>query len=489
LLNKANEDKEDYDPFPNYFFQDLNGKISYSLGEKDKISINGYYGIDKIKFKDITFDFTFKWGNDVLQSQWNHKFNNRISSNFALFYSKYSYQLKNNLSEFGFKVGSTVKDITALLDFDHQAGYRHNLKYGLSSVFHGFEIGRLKASSSDNEVSFSAGNNYRAQEFGAYLSDDFAVNDVFTLNGGMRISGFLNKNKGFVGLEPRLTGKYSINESVAVKLSYTKMYQYVHLVSNSSAALPTDIWYPSNKVVKPENSQQMAGGVSFLMGKKEFLLTNELYYKWMDRQIDFRDGAQLFVNNNLDQEFVFGNGRSYGNELYLEKKVGRTTGWVGYTLSWTWRKFDEINNGRRFYARYDRRHDISVVMIHKVSRRVSFSGTWVYGTGNAVTIPEARFVMQDVENVGPKIIPVVTERNAYRIKPYHRMDIGIVYKFFPRWGSSDLTLSIYNLYNRRNVYFIYIDEEKDNEGVTSGFQAKQVSLFPIIPSLTYNFKF
>ena len=489
MFNKANEDNEDYDPFPNYFFTDFNGQLSYKLGEKDKVSITGYHGKDKIRFLDESFDITFQWGNQLLQTQWNHKFNNQLSSNVSLYYSKYNYELKNNFTDFSFKVGSKIEDITALIDFDHYLGNRHTFKYGASAIFHQFEIGRLKAASSDQEVSFNSGNSLEAGEFGAYVSDDFKVNNALTINGGVRLSGFVNNGKGYMGVEPRLSGKYTFNNNLTLKMSYTKMYQYVHLVSNSSASLPTDIWYPSNKVVKPENAQQVAGGVSILLANKKLLLTNEVYYKWMGKQIDFRDGAQLFVNQNLDEEFVFGKGESYGNEFYLEKREGKTTGWIGYTLSWTWRQFDEINNGEKFYARYDRRHDISVVLMHKLNKRLSISGTWVYGTGNAVTMPEGRFVMQDIDNVGPKVVPVYTERNAYIIKPYHRMDLGIVYKFFSKWGQSDITLSAYNLYNRRNVYFIYIDEFKNDEGITSGFQAKQVSLFPIIPSITYNFKF
>jgi hypothetical protein len=270
------------------------------------------------------------------------------------------------------------------------------------------------------------------------------------------------------------------------------MFQYVHLVSNSGASLPTDIWYPSGRVVQPQRSDQITGGVSTLLGGSKFLLTNEVYYKWMKNQIDFRDGAQLFVNPELESEFVFGKGWGYGNEIYLEKKEGRTTGWLGYTLAWTHRKFDEINDGRRFFPRYDRRHDISMVIMHELSRRLSVTATWIYGSGNAISLPVGRFIVQDINgsNFNLRVIPEYLERNSFRMAAYHRLDLGLVWKFKRRWGDSDLTFSVYNAYNRRNPYFIYFEELRDkNTDLITGFKAKQVSLFPVIPSVTYNFKF
>jgi hypothetical protein len=215
-----------------------------------------------------------------------------------------------------------------------------------------------------------------------------------------------------------------------------------------------------------------------------------VYYKWMKNQLDFRDGAQLFVNPRLEEEFVFGKGWGYGNEIYLEKREGRTTGWLGYTLSWTYRKFDEINDGRAFFPRYDRRHDVSAVVIHEFSRRLSFTTTWVYGTGNAISLPVGRFLVQDINGSNFTVVPEYLQRNSFRMAPYHRLDLGIVWKFFPRWGESDLTFSVYNAYNRKNPFFIYFEEVRDSQtDIISGFKAKQVSLFPVIPSVTYNFKF
>lgn len=268
------------------------------------------------------------------------------------------------------------------------------------------------------------------------------------------------------------------------------MFQYVHLASNSGASLPTDIWYPSGNRVKPQRSDQVAAGVSRLFGKGKFMITNEVYYKWMTRQLDFRDGANVFLNPNMEADFVFGKGWSYGNEIYLEKKSGKTTGWIGYTLSWTWRQFPDIMDGRKFMARYDRRHDVSVVIMHQLNEKLQLTGTFVYGTGTAVSLPVARFAVQGMPGTSPDVANIYTERNSHRMDAYHRMDLGLVQQLKTKRGEANITYGVYNVYNRRNPYFIYIDEIKNPaETITEKFQAKQVSLFPIIPSVTYNFKF
>jgi hypothetical protein len=275
------------------------------------------------------------------------------------------------------------------------------------------------------------------------------------------------------------------------------MFQYLHLASNSGASLPTDLWYPSNPVVLPEIASQTAAGYSLSLLDGQLFFSNEYYYKSMQRQIDLKDGASFFVNDKLDTVFVFGNGWSYGTEWYLEKKKGRLTGWLGYTLSWTWRLFPDVNFGEKFHPRYDRRHDISAVIMYKLSERLQLSTTWVFGSGNAVSLPESRFFFQDLPGTGGpdvpfSVIPVVKRRNSFRLEPYHRWDIGLVWKLKPKHGESELNFSIYNAYNRLNPFFIYFEtmtQNEDGSGPILGFRARQVSLFPVIPSVTWNFRF
>ncbi|MFD2247094.1 TonB-dependent receptor [Pontibacter ruber] len=489
-INRLKEGDEDYNPIPDYYFYDLNGKVNYKLGEDDELSLSGYFGRDFFGFKDDDFKFGFDWGNKVAALSWRHKFSPRLYANTTASSSSYQYTIKNEINVFSFRLTSDIKDFGLKTDFDLILDGGHSLKFGAMASKHDFTIGRLNFDSEDNSISLGAGSNYKATEFGTYVSDDYLINARWSLNYGLRFSGFNSGGKTYVGLEPRASAKYNISESVALKGSFASMMQYIHLVANSGASLPTDVWYPSNPGVYPQRSQQVALGISKLFGAGRFLLTNEVYYKWMRRQIDFRDGANLFVNDNLEQEFLFGKGESYGNELYFEKINGKTTGWVGYTLSWTYRTFPDINEGRRFPTRYDRRHDISVVLLHKLNKRLSLTGAFVYGTGNAYSLPVARFAFQDVEGENPSVVPIYSDRNSFRLAPFHRLDLGVVLKMRPKHGESDLTFSVYNAYNRRNPYFVYFEQLKDEQDQeTLNFQAKQVSLFPVIPSVTYNFKF
>ena len=490
LVNKINEDDPEYNPIPGYYFYDLNAKVNYDIGQNDRLYLSGYLGDDLIGFRNSGFNFDFNWGNRAGTLRWNHIFNPRLFANTSVTASSYRYNIKNSLEGFSFNLTSNIKDLSFKSDFDYVPGNAHTFKFGAQAVKHTFDVGRLKAGSEDNTIAFSSGSAFTGVEYGVYAADDYNPSPNFTLNYGLRFSGFTNGKSNFNGLEPRVSARYALSTNTSLKGSYTRMLQYIHLVSNSGASLPTDIWYPSNKTVRPQRSQQVALGISQLAGKGKYLITNEVYYKWMANQVDFRNGAQLFVNNNLDKEFLFGRGRSYGNEIFLEKKEGRTTGWVGYTLSWTYRQFAEINEGRWFPNRYDRRHDISIVGLHQLRPRLHLTGTWVYGTGNAFSVPVSRIILQGQTGNRETFVPIYTERNAYRQAAYHRLDLGIVYKLRPKRGESDLTFSVYNAYNRRNPYFVYFEQQKDEaETLTIGFRGRQVSLFPVIPSVTYNFKF
>ncbi|TXK49096.1 TonB-dependent receptor [Pontibacter qinzhouensis] len=490
MLNKANEGSADYSPIPDYYFYDLNGKFNYKLSRKDELTFSSYYGRDFFKFSDASFKVGFDWGNTMASLGWRHSFNARAFVNTTVSTSSYQYTIANQIDVFSLRLRSDIQDFTLKTDFNLILNEKHHLKIGAVATNHSFTIGRLNFDGDDDRFSVATGNSFGAIEFGAYVSDDYEVNPLLTLNYGLRFSGFSNSGKNYFGVEPRASAKYNLTETLVLKGSFASMMQYIHLVANSGASLPTDVWYPSSPNVKPQRSQQVAFGASKLLGKGKYLLTNEVYYKWMHNQIDFRDGANLFVNDSLENEFLFGKGESYGNELYLEKIQGRTTGWIGYTLSWTYRQFADINDGRRFPNRYDRRHDISVVLLHKLNKRISLTGAFVYGTGNAYSLPVARFAMQDIEGRTASIVPIYSDRNSFRLAAYHRLDLGLVLKMKPKRGESDLTFSIYNAYNRRNPYFVYFDQiNHETEKTPIAFKAKQVSLFPVIPSVTYNFKF
>ncbi|RYY19945.1 MAG: TonB-dependent receptor [Cytophagaceae bacterium] len=498
-LNRANAGKEDYSPIPDYYFYDFNAKANYTLGEKDQLFFTGYLGRDIFGFTSPNgFNSNFAWGNTLGALRWQHTFSPRLTMNTAASVTTYKYQLSNGVDQFTFELGSNIVDYTGRTDLSYVPNDRHTIRFGALLTHHNFGVGRLQRSSQDNSVNFGADVNYTGQEGGLYVSDNFKASDRLQLEGGLRLSGFRSTPDVYGGLEPRASARYSLTDKIALKGSYALMYQYVHLVSNSGASLPTDIWYPSRQSVLPERSQQVSTGVSFLLGGGKYLLTDEIYYKWAKNVIDFKDGAQIFANPNLDGEFLFGRGWAYGNELYLEKKEGKTTGWIGYTLAWTKRSFPPqlgtsgINGGRDFYPNYDRRHNLTAVVLHKLSSRIDLTASFVYTSGAPTTLPEGRFAIQDIYQGGIQAVPIYPDRNTYRLISYHRLDLGMVYKLRPSHmgGDRDLTFSIYNAYNRRNAYFIYFEQTRDKAtDKVTGYRARQVSLFPIIPSVTYNFRF
>lgn len=496
-INRANEGDPEYDPIPDYYFYDFNAKANYTLGPKDQVYLSGYYGRDAFNFASPGgFDFSFTWGNTVGAARWNHVFNKRLYLNTTASVTNYQYDVTNRLDQFSFNLASAIRDYSLRADLDYAPNDHHALKLGVQATRHRFGVGRLQAGSDDGRFDFGSNVNYRGLEGAVYASDNFKPADKWQFEYGLRLTGFRSGSQTYGGLEPRGSARYSLTPTTSLKASYALMYQYVHLVTNSGATLPTDIWYPSRLSVKPQRSQQVATGVSLLLGQGKYLLTNEVYYKWAQNQVDFKDGAQLFVNPDLDTEFLFGRGWAYGNELYLEKKTGRTTGWIGYTLSWSKRRFapqrgtSGINGGRTFFPSYDRRHNLTVVLLHQLNERLNLTGSFVYTTGNATTLPAGRFAVQDVFGGDVAPVPIYPDRNSYRLAPYNRLDLGLVWKMKPtRWfAESDLTFSIYNAYNRRNPYFVYFEQLQDGDGPITGYRARQVSLFPVIPAVTYNFK-
>lgn len=501
-LNQAFEDNENWVEIPDYFFYDFNAKVTYEISDRDQIFLSGYLGRDRFSFDDDQIDASFDWGNTNATLRWNHFFNSRLFMNATLGYTDYEYQLNTTFDIFNLQVGSKITDGVLRTDFTWTPAANHNVQFGASGIYHRFLVGGFDAGSADSTFDFNAGEEFRGTEWGAYISDDWEISDALRINLGFRLSGFNIGAVNYINPEPRVAAKISLSPKASLKLSYARMAQYLHLVASSGTTLPTDIWYPSTTNVQPQLSDQVAAGITVALGD-QWLLSNEVYYKWLQNQIDFKDGANLFVNEDLENEFVFGRGWAYGNEFYLEKTQGRLTGWIGYTLSWAWREFDgtvipssevlnlPINDGEPFNPRNDRRHDISIVGIYEINRRLSVSASWEYRTGNAITYPRGNSVFfgPDLLNGGgnptPTFAPIYGPRSADRLPAYHRMDLGVVIKFFPKWGESDLTVSAYNAYNRRNVYFVQFTRPSDE----FRYQAEQVALFPIIPSVTYNFKF
>jgi outer membrane cobalamin receptor len=496
-INKSNEGK-DIDPIPDYYFYDLNTKVNFTLSEKDRLYISGYFGRDVFDFSNETFDFRFDWGNTTATARWNHIYGPKLFSNVTFTFSDYRYRIKNAIQGFSFSLGSNVKDVNAKVDYYYTPNSKHTLRFGGNVTHHTLNVARLKFGSDDGEINFESGKDFYGAEGGIYIADEYSASQKLKINYGLRLSGWYNGDVTYGGVEPRLAANYQITPRLSLKGSYSRMFQYVHLLASSGLSLPTDIWYPSTEAVKPEKSDQFAIGTSWLV-RDDVLITWEAWYKWLYNQVELKDGAELFGSTNLETELAIGRGYAYSPlELEIEKKKGKWTGWIGYTLAWVRRgDFTDINGGKFFPPRYDTRHNLSIVSIYELNKRWSFTGTWVYTSGYTAWLPSGRYAFQDVAGAPTQFtVPIYGDRNTFRYPAYQRLDLGIMCRFFPRWGESDLTLSVYNATDRRNPYFLYLDvetREVNNGGVIqeipTGVKGKQVSLFPILPSITWNFKF
>jgi hypothetical protein len=407
-------------------------------------------------------------------------------------------------------LASGIRDVTAKADFDYYPSSKHKIKFGALSTYHKFTPN--VASGRQDSIIFNPSNESvkYALENALYLQDDWEVNERITLNYGMRWSSFTqlgpytmyqkdeNQNKldstvfskwksiqSYSGFEPRITFRYGINNQTSVKGSVTRNLQFIHLVSNSGTTLPTDLWVPSTFRVKPQTSWQYAAGY-FRNFKDNAIETSvEVYYKTMQNQIEFKEGYTPSLRD-AEEEFVFGKGWSYGAEFFVNKTRGKLNGWIGYTLSWTWRQFDALNDGIKFPAKYDRRHDLSVVATYDLNAKWKLGGVFVYATGNATSLPERFYLMNGV------LTQEYSAINQYRLAAYHRMDLSATFTPKParvKKVQSSWVFSIYNVYNRYNPYFIYFAQSGSPLAGNLNIQAKQVSLFPILPSVTWNFKF
>lgn len=486
------------------YFYDLNLKTNYKISDKDRIFISGYFGRDVLKFSDL---YSFDWGNYTLTTRWNHLFTEKLFSNFSLIYSKYDYKMESGNENLGFKWISNLEDFKFKADLNYFPNPRNSIKFGLEAIHHHFIPGVAKSSGDLADNTLSMPESY-ALEYGIYISNEHKLFDNLTLNYGLRGSIFQNMGNAtsydfdenyqtidstvydrweifntFSGLEPRLSLNYTINQKSSVKASYSRTKQYMHLASNSTAGSPLDVWVPSSPNIDPQLADQVALGYFRNFWDNKLETSVEIYYKDMENQIDFKDFADLMLNAEYESEFRTGNAWSYGAEFFIRKQTGKFTGWISYTLSKAERKIPEINDGKVYSSSYDRPHNISIVASYDLAKRWNVSATWVYASGTPVTFPTGRYEQ------GNMIVPIYSERNGYRMPDYHRMDLSITLKSKEKPNKrlkSDLNISIYNVYNRHNAWMINFSQDEENPNTTV---AELVYVFPIIPSITWNFHF
>jgi hypothetical protein len=511
-----------------YYFYDLNLKLNYRLGPKDRIFLSGYYGKDQFTFgsKEDDFKVEMPWGNGIAALRWNHQFSSKLFMNVITTFSDYQFSFGSAQDEFQIKLTSGVRDLTAKVDFSYFPSTRHKIKWGAESIFHTFNPSSVSAQSQDVVFDTGTPEMLYSLESAVYAMDEFDVTEKLKINAGLRYSMFQHVGpftryikgdistpdtsityangdivKFYDGLEPRFSGRWLINDNNSIKFGYSYNYQYVHLTSLSAVSLPTDIWYPSTDKAKPQKGWQGTVGYFRNFFKNKYEGSVEVYYKGMKNLIEFKEGALPGdnLNDNTDNLLVFGEGWAYGIEFFFKKSVGKLTGWVGYTWAKTERKFPDLNNGNVFPAKYDRRHDLTVVAGYKLNDRWTFGASFIYATGNTLTLPSSWYVQEQnlLFNYGA--------RNSTRMAPYHRLDLSatlydkayktkidettgetiqVKKKFRSNWS-----FSCYNVYNRANPFFLYVDNDGDFLNGDFKISVKQVTLFPIIPSVTWNFEF
>jgi hypothetical protein len=484
------------------YFYDLNMKANFILGKKDRIYLSGYFGRDVLAQKDLA---GINWGNITGTLRWNHLYSDKLFSNTSLIFSNYDYKINITTETTTYGVFSQIRDWNLKHELQWYINPKHTLYMGANAIYHTIKPGEISAVSG-NVGNFSLGLPDRySMENAVYASDTWKISEKWNLTFGTRLTAFLVLGKGdyykldqqgrvidtfhyqkgeivktYFSAEPRLAASYMLNATSSVKASYTRNTQNLHLISNSTSVSPTDKWVASTNIIKPEIADQLAIGYYKNIGT-QYELTVETYYKLMQRQIDYRNGAEIFSNQAIETQLLFGKGRAWGLELQMKKRSGKLTGWISYTLSKTERKIEGINYDQWYNARQDRTHDLAIVAMLQLGKKWNLSATWIYYTGDAVTYPAGKYRIND------RVYFYYTDRNSYRMPDYHRLDLGATVQLKKKKRfSSELNFSVFNAYGRLNAYEIEFRESSTDPNRT---EAVQTSLFKIVPSITYNFKF
>lgn len=499
-----------------FFFYDLNGKINIIINDKHRLFLGGYYGNDIYGFKSASGNtqIQFRWGNAAASLRWNYIINSQLFLNTTASFTNYDFATDMGMDIYSMNMNSGVQDYSLKSELTYMPAIPHTFKFGVHYIFHRFRPNDFSVEAGENQsLSLPKINPYYAHDLAIYVNDEFDIFKWWKVNAGLRYTHFEHigsftryvfdeygalsdsiiykageRIKQYNYVEPRLSMRFLIDSNTSIKASYTLNYQYIHQVALSSISLPTDVWMPSTDIVRPQIGSQYSVGVYRNFYRNMFETYIDFYYKDMKNLVEYKDGINLSdVSQNPDQMYVFGKGWSYGMEVFFKKAKGRFSGFIGYTLSYTKRKFDDLNGGEPFYAKYDRRHDISINLNYEIIRnKLSVSAVWVFATGNTMTIPVGYYFLAG------SLITEYSKRNEYRIDPYHRLDLSLNWTIVKRKRfETGLNLSVYNVYNRKNPFFIFFETETNYTQDTFDLTTKayQMSLFPILPSISWNFKF
>lgn len=500
-----------------FYFYDLNAKINVVINDKHRLFLGAYYGRDKYGFKSSSgsTNVYFKWGNAAASLRWNYIINPQLFLNTTFSFTNYDFATEMGIDIYTMKMTSGVRDVALQTELTYQPHFPHLFKFGVHYIFHTFFPNSMSVEAGENQnLSLPHVNPYYAHELAIYANDEFEIFKWWKINLGLRYThfehigrftryvfneyGMLTDSivykpgqmiKQYNNVEPRFSTRFQVAKATSIKASYTLNYQYLHQVALATISLPTDVWMPSTDIVKPQIGHQVSLGVYQNFHKNMFESYVDFYYKHMNNLVEYKDGINIDdITQNADQMYVFGKGWSYGVEIFFKKALGRFTGFIGYTLSFTQRKFPDLNYGEVFYAKYDRRHDVSINLSYDIiPKKLTASAVWVFASGNTMTIPIGYYFLAG------SLVTEYSARNAYRLDPYHRLDLSLNWNIVKRKRfETSLNFSVYNVYNRKNPFFIFFETTTNfvaGETFDLHTKAYQMSLFPILPSITWNFKF
>ena len=507
-----------------YYFYDLNAKLTHRFSDRSRLYGTFYMGDDKVYLRtkiggsgDDSFSEWFKlgynWGNLATAVRWNYELTPKLFMNLSGSYTRYRndldlgsememhYGYHNSLTEtqeIDMSYNSGIHDLSLRADFDYAPTPEHSIRFGGTFTHHIFtpEVMGAKVAYSDADTAVSQDTTFgeskvRAQEISLYVEDDWSITEALKVNTGVALSGFAVQGTFYPSVQPRVSGRFMVTDDISVKAGYSYMTQYLHLLSSSNISLPTDLWVPVTARIAPMNSHQVAMGV-FYSWNSQVDFSLEGYYKSMDNLMEYRPGSSFFgTSANWEDKVCMGRGWAYGVEFLAQKSVGKITGWLGYTWSRTWRQFDELNGGERFPAKYDRIHDVSLTLQYRPNERFDVGLTWVYSTGNTATLAFHRmetnadvYSYYDINSVD-----FVEQRNNYRLPAYHRMDVSFNFHRKFTHGSRTINISVYNAYNRQNPFVIYPSTNYSTSDGSYKTVLMQRSLFPLLPSIAYTYKF
>ena len=509
LIGLTNKNNPDVQTDPRYFFYDLNGKLNWRIGSKDRLYLSAFKGEDDFGIassenygiSSSTLDFGLDWKNAIQALRWNHEWGPRLFSNSTLTHSIYEFNTGVDFTDISENFDSTrfaalynsgIEDFAGRIDFDFAPNSRHYIKFGANWTNHTFSPGATALELNFGDVvdydTIIGPADIHSNEVFFYIEDEFELGERLKFNIGVHRSLLMVQDTSYNSLQPRVALNYRLPGGYALKTSFARMAQFVNLLTNEGRGLPTELWVPSTARIRPQQSWQVAMGIAKTFGEIEVSL--EGYYKEMDGLLSYKEGASFLFSLDTDWEdqVTQGIGNAYGAELLVQKKFGPTTGWIGYTLSWSNRQFDDINSGNWYPFTYDRRHDVSFVVTHDFTENWSGSAVWIYGTGRALTLSESTFSTYIPDGIGQGVYifsaEVPSEKNAFRMSPYHRLDLSLTRTREGDNGTRHLIFSVYNAYNNLNPFFAQTDEDDDGNPVI-----REYGIFPIIPSIAWRYSF